>query len=435
MRPRGLDGGSTPKSADKREGVSLNDFYAVLPEHKYMYVPTRELWPAVSVNGKVLSPAKGVSTSAWLDQHRSVEQMMWAPGEPMLVANPLLREGGWIEEKGATCFNLYQPPTIKPGQAAKAGPWLDHGRKLFGVDFDHIVCWLAHRVQHPDDKINHALVLGGLQGIGKDCLLTPVKRAVGPWNFCEVSPKQVTGRFNGFLKSVILRVSEIHDLGDVDRYAIYERLKTFTAAPPETLRVDEKNLREHAVVNVVGIIHTTNYKTGGMFLPADDRRHYVAWSDLTKDDFANGYWKKIFGWYDDGGDRHVTAYLQQLDLSSFDAKAPPPRTQAWQEIVDSNRAPEDAEMADAIDALGNPKALTIAKVIFEASEDFGKWLSDRKNSRQIPHRFEACGYVRVRNQSAKDGHWIICGKRQAVYAKKELTIKDQFAAAYELAGR
>ncbi len=65
-------------------------------------------------------------------------------------------------------------------------------------DADHIIMWLAHRVQRPQEKINHALVLGGAQGIGKDTLLEPVKRAVGPWNFAEVSPQQMLGRFNGF---------------------------------------------------------------------------------------------------------------------------------------------------------------------------------------------------------------------------------------------
>ena len=54
----------------------------------------------------------------------------------------------------------------------------------------HIVHWLAQRVQRPAEKINHALVLGGNQGIGKDTLLEPVKRAVGAWNFNEVSPQQ-----------------------------------------------------------------------------------------------------------------------------------------------------------------------------------------------------------------------------------------------------
>ena len=51
------------------------------------------------------------------------------------------------------------------------------------------------------------------QGIGKDTLFEPVKRAVGPWNVAELSPRQMTGRFNGFAKSVILRINEAHDLG------------------------------------------------------------------------------------------------------------------------------------------------------------------------------------------------------------------------------
>jgi hypothetical protein len=80
-------------------------------------------------------------------------------------------------------------------------------------------------VQRPQEKINHALVLGGSQGIGKDTLLEPVKRAVGPWNFQEVSPQQLLGRFNGYLKSIILRVSEARDLGEVNRYQFYDHLK------------------------------------------------------------------------------------------------------------------------------------------------------------------------------------------------------------------
>ena len=58
------------------------------------------------------------------------------------------------------------------GDPAEATPWLEHVQKIYGDDSDHIVTWLAHRVQKPQEKINHALVLGGLQGIGKDTLLS-----------------------------------------------------------------------------------------------------------------------------------------------------------------------------------------------------------------------------------------------------------------------
>ena len=67
-----------------------------------------------------------VKASAWLDQNRPVEQMTWAPGQDMLIYDRLISEGGWIEKSGATCFNLYRPPTIEPGDATKADPWLEH---------------------------------------------------------------------------------------------------------------------------------------------------------------------------------------------------------------------------------------------------------------------------------------------------------------------
>ena len=40
-----------------------------------------------------------------------------------------------------------------------------------------------------------------------------------------------------------------------------------------------------------------------------------------------------------GGDRHVAAYLAELDLSDFDAKAPPPKTAAFWDIVEADNAP------------------------------------------------------------------------------------------------
>ena len=429
--------------------VTVNDFYAYMPGHVYIFTPTREVWPATSVNarlgtvpllgkdGKPRLDAKGqpekIPVSVWLDRHRPVEQMTWAPGLPMLIKDRLIAEGGWIEREGVACFNLYRPPTIEPGNAAQADRWLDHVHKVYGDDSDHIVRFLAHRVQRPAEKVNHGLVLGGLQGIGKDTLLEPAKYAVGPWNFSEISPTQMVGRFNGFLKSVILRVSEARDLGEVNRYSFYEHCKPLLAAPPDVLRVDEKNLREHAVLNCCGVVITTNHKTDGIFLPADDRRHFVAWSDLTKEDFVDGYWPALWAWYKDDGIRHVAAYLAELDLSNFDAKAPPKKTQAFWDIVDASRAPEDAEFADVMDALGNPDAITLADIRQKAAGALFEFIEDRKNRRAIPHRLAQCGYEAVRNSDAKDGYWVIKGSRCPVYAKKVLSLGERLAAARKLA--
>jgi Bifunctional DNA primase/polymerase, N-terminal len=431
------------------EGVSLNDFRAYMPRHSYIYVPTRELWPASSVNARIASipvfndgepvlDKNGrqvrINASTWLDQNRPVEQMTWAPGENMLIEGRLISEGGWIERDGVTCFNLYRPPTIEPGDAAKVGPWLDHVRKVFGDDTEHIIKWCAQRVQHPEIKINHALVMGSEKhGVGKDAALEPVKRTIGPWNFGEVNPQQLLGRFNGFLKRVILRVNEVRDLGDVSRYSFYDHTKLYTASPPDALLVDEKNLREHSILNCVGLILTTNYKTTGIYLPAEDRRHYVAWSNLGPEDFAEGYWNKLFGWYDEDGDRHVAAYLAGYNLCGFDPKAPPPKTQAFWDIVDANRSPVDAELADVLDELDNPAAVTLEQVITKAKRKFADWLDDPKNQRAIPHRFEKCGYVSVRKPDRNDNLWRINKKRHVVYVLSDLSYREQLEAAENLA--
>jgi Family of unknown function (DUF5906) len=429
------DGAAHPDAEPTEEAVTAADFYAYMPMHQYLFVPSRELWPAASVNARVTMEGK-VKAADWLDEHRHVEQMTWAPGEPLVIADRLVSGGGWIERAGCSSFNLYRPPQLQHGDPGAAGPWLEHIARVFPDSAEHIVNWLAHRVQRPGEKINHALVLGGAQGIGKDTILEPVKYAVGPWNFVEVTPAQLLGRFNGFVKSVVLRISEARDLGDVDRYAFYEHTKLYTAAPPDVIRCDEKNLREHAVMNVTGVILTSNHKQDGIYLPADDRRHYVAWSTLSKEDFADTYWQTLYGWYRAGGTGHVAAHLAGLDLSGFDAKAPPPKTAAFQDIVDANRAPEDSELADVLEALRNPPAVTLSDITFYALGDFKGWLQDRKNRRQVPHRLETAGYVPVRNDADKhDGQWKVDGKRQTIYARRELSVRDRIAAAAQLCRR
>ena len=423
---------------DASAGISLDDFYAYMPQHNYIYTPSCETWSGCSVNARIppieVHVGKFIPASLWLDRNRPVEQMTWAPGLPMIIRNRLISQGGWIQRSNVSCFNHYQPPRLALGDAARAGPWLDHVHKIYPDDAVHIVKYLAHRVQRPGEKLNHALVLGGAQGIGKDTLLEAVKHAIGHANFHEVLPPQLMGRFNKFVKSVILRVNEARDLGEINRYQFYEHLKTYTAAPPNTLRIDEKNLPEYYIFNCCGVIISTNYKTDGIYLPADDRRHYVAWSELTKDDFDDSYWRDLYRWYDNGGFEHVAAYLASVDLSGFNAKAPPPKTLAFWEIVDASRAPEDAELADVIDKMGQPETLTLSQTAARATKEFSDWLLDRKNARRIPHRLEACGYIAVRNSSAKDGQWKVDGKRQTIYAKASLSLRDRTAAVMKRAG-
>jgi Family of unknown function (DUF5906) len=437
------------KATGHNPGVRLDHFVAYMQSKGYIYVPTGDFWPADRVNARlppvpkidsdrqpVLDKKTGeqetIQPSAWLARHAPVEQITWAPGLPQYIDDRLVRDGGWIEHKGVTVLNLYRPQKPLQGDPTKAAPWIEHVRYVYPDDADHTIKWLAHRVRRPDQKINHCLLLIGPPGIGKDTLLEPVKHAIGAWNFREASPQQVIGRFNGFLKSVVLRVSEVTDMGESDRYKFQAHMKTILATPPDTLRVDEKNLREHDVCNVCGVILTTNEKTG-VYLPADDRRHFVAWSEAKMSDFTEAYWVDRWRWYESGGFSHVAAYLAEVDLSDFNPKAPPRKTAAFWRIVDANRPPEDAELADALDELGRPAAVTLIQLIAKAQSGLEEWLQDRKNRRAIPHRLERCGYVPVRNDDADDGLFKIRKKRQVVYGRTDLSLRERHEAVVQLA--
>jgi hypothetical protein len=116
---------------------------------------------------------------------------------------------------------------------------------------------------------------------------------------------------------------------------------------------------------------------------------------------------------DAGSTRSGDAYLINLDIDDFDPKAPPPKTPAFWAIVDAARHPEEAELADAIDALGGPDAVTLDDITECVTSDLREWLKDRKNRRIIGHRLEGCGYVAQRNSDAKDRRWVVEGRRWA----------------------
>jgi hypothetical protein len=446
-----------------RRRLPLSDFAAHLETHKNIHRPTGKLWPRASVNAAVAPILSGIDedgspvwipASNWLDEHDPVHQMTWSPGDPEIIEGRLLNQGGWVKREDLRAYNLYRPPTIALGDPEKARPWIEHAHWLYPDDADHVIRWLAQRVQRPAQKINHALLLGSVQGCGKDTLLKPAREAVGAWNYADASPSQVVGRFNGFLKSVILLVPELCDLGDVDRYKFYEHMKPIIAAPPSTLRCDEKFLPETEVLNVCGVVFTSNQRIG-IYLPAGDRRHFAVWSTADPATLPDGYFDKLHRWLDhEDGSAHVATYLHSVDLSDFNPTAPPPKTEWFWSIVDAGRAPEESELATLLDWMAQdpgagdypnggtwPDAVTLAQLVASEKErtgwtpesgrarDFADYLEERKNRRQIPHRMEAVGYVAVRNDGAKDGLWSVGGVRMAIYARQELSRRDQLAAA------
>jgi hypothetical protein len=423
--------------------VSVNDLYYIAPLNQVAYLPTMAFWGTEATDrmaGRVeLHPGVKLSASKWLARRRAATSVCWAPGEPRTIPGRHLLEGGWTEHAGALTLNTYRPPAEHAGGIAeRAGPWREHLRKLYPDEADEIERWFAHRAQKPGEKINHALVLGGAPGIGKDTLLHPLQAAVGPWNFISESPRSVAqDQFNPYVRSVVLRIDEARDMGEVKRYAFYEQMKTLEAAPPDVIRCNEKFAKKVPVLNVTGIVYTTNHRDA-LFLPEDDRRHFVAWSDITADELGGDeYFSKIWRWLVfEGGTADVVAWLRSVDLTSYNAKSPPRKTSAFFAMVQAEETEDDLALSSIInDTLGRPAVLTLDIIRNNAGGHVTllEWLGKRDAARQIPHKLQRLGYARLANRDAgMDRRWKMGGNRVTVFARTDIKPGEAYQAAAAL---
>jgi hypothetical protein len=179
--PKQDNGGGEESDADasKERPLPVSDFIAFSPDHTYIHRATGEEWTSTAVNARVtpveIGGKKPLAANVWLDRNDAVEQRTWAPGEPQIIKNKLVADGGFFAKQGARVFNLYKPPYVIGAMSGEVQFWRDRLYALWPEQADHIECWLAHRAQRPGEKINHALVLGGKPGIGKDAGRWPVR--------------------------------------------------------------------------------------------------------------------------------------------------------------------------------------------------------------------------------------------------------------------
>jgi hypothetical protein len=207
----------------------------------------------------------------------------------------------------------------------------------------------AYKLQHPNIKINHAILLGGDPGSGKDTLLAPLIRAIcgkGTRNLAMVNGKSFEGNFNYHFECEIMLLSEIRADQSKDRRALENTLKPVIAAPPEYLPVNRKGLHPYDALNRILVIAMSNFRDA-IALPADDRRWYVLWTYAAPMNPDKA--KKLWRWYEQGGFEAIAAFLMQRDVSAFNPGAAPPMTEAKSIMLQETLSTAEAYIFGLID--------------------------------------------------------------------------------------
>lgn len=268
---------------------------------------------------------------------QKVDKMDFAPKMPsVFTRDDIVYANTWVaqEERMGT-----------PGDCSL---WLDHWDQLgWGEHKKHMLQWMAYTILHPEHKINHILVLGGAEGVGKDFLLTPLLKCMG-CNSKVIDGFRLLENFNSYLlgtKYLHINETELGDHKEATR--IRNKIKPLAAAPPDTLSVNQKGITEIDITNIVNVTMTTNSQLP-FKLDGASRRYYAVWSDLNTRDSQNqvsgnwmNYFKIVWEWMMTGGGvDHCIYYLRNnVDLSDFNPSSPPPVTEFLQSIQDASKSP------------------------------------------------------------------------------------------------
>ena len=237
-----------------------------------------------------------------------VDAVTYHPGEPH----------GQIYRGTRVLWNTYQPSPLVP-VPGDIGPWrrllarlcLEGGQAVE----ERLIDELAWMLQHPGQRLNHGLLLGGCEGAGKDSLLAPFMAAVGRHNVTQIAGEALASDFNAWLLNTkLLVVQEVRFADHKERGKVHEVLKGYLAAPPDELSVNQKNISPVSIPNLLNVVMTTNWRDALRLTP-DSRRYFCVWSDAQAPttrvevtaaaEFFDAYWT----WLDQGGAAAVAAFL------------------------------------------------------------------------------------------------------------------------------
>ena len=317
---------------DRRE-LSRNTFNALFRHIK-----------CVSIHSTGKS-ARRVEASVCFDENRQVAGakslvgITFAAGESVLVSKDGLVYGNrWRDAR---------PPTV----ACDVSIWLRHLERMVPIDFEreHLLNVLAHKVQYPGHKINHAVLLGGKPGSGKDTLLAPFFWAIGgpaKLNCALVKNEDLTSQWGYGLECEVMEIAELRQAEARDRRALENHLKPVIAAPPEYLPVNRKGLHPYMALNRVLVVAFSNERVS-ISLPSDDRRWFVLWAAAERLPEADAV--ALWNWYvHRGGFAGVAAWLMARDVSAFNPSAPPPMTEAKAIMVEAGMSTAESVLVEML---------------------------------------------------------------------------------------
>jgi len=294
------------------------------------------------------------------------------------------------------------------------------------VEREHCFDVMAYKLQHPEVKINHAVLHGGDEGSGKDTMWAPFIWSVcGPnnLNWGLIDNEGLTSQWGYKLESEILILNELREPEAKERRALANKLKPIIAAPPDMLSINRKGLHPYEMVNRLLVLAFTNDPIP-ITIPSQDRRWFCLWSTAPR--MTPQEAQAMWSWYKSGGFEAVAAWLYARDVSRFNPAAAPPVTDFKLSLVEHGMSMAESYIVELI---RSRKGDFAAGVIAGPFHDLCSRLSVQAgNSVKVPqaallHALKEAGWVdcgRVHSGKYQTKRHIFCAPDMAAHTKSDL---------------
>jgi hypothetical protein len=226
-------------------------------------------------------------------------------------------------------LNLWIPPTIKP----VTGNWAIIEDFIFDVICSgdknlniYIIKYLAHAIQHPEEKPGVMIVLLGDEGIGKGFFVRLLE-AIWGYTTIQVSDiNDVAGNFNKCLETAFwVALDEALFKGDKKSQ---DRMKSLVTEP--RIQVCEKFEPKRTIDSFHRFIACTNHDQWGQ-IRSDDRRYlFVRVSNCQKQNHE--YFSRLDSALNNGNSVSAFAdYLYNLDITDFNPREKPKTNESFEQ--------------------------------------------------------------------------------------------------------
>ena len=242
-------------------------------------------------------------------------------------------------------INSYKPNDLVPIEGDLT-IFNDHMEYLFPRENErnHVLDFISYTVQHPGEKIRHALfIVSEAKQVGKGRLFALWKKILGSGNTSEIEINEALDKAKGYLDNQLVLIDE---LKSQDNFTENKKLVNFlkriiseTNHRSRQLYVDFKE--KYSTANF--ILHSN--ELNALSLDADDPRYFVIDCDVERKD--ESYYERFNDCLEGKGAAIVLHYLKNRKISdTFNSKGKAPQTEAKLNMAKSNDHPFTQKVID-----------------------------------------------------------------------------------------